>query len=191
MAELYRPDRFVAFDVETPNSANDRMSAIGIAVVENGAVTEEFSTLVDPEEHFDWFNVQLTGITPAMAAEAPNFAELWPVLEPYLSSGLLIAHNASFDMGVLAKCLAAYDILWKPTAEYACTVRMGRACFPGFPNHKLNTMCDHLGIELDHHRAGSDSRACAELMIRYLDRGMDVARFCRTYDMTRLRTLSR
>ena len=38
-------DKYVVFDVETPNSFNDRMSAIGIVVVEDGRIVEEFSTL--------------------------------------------------------------------------------------------------------------------------------------------------
>ena len=40
--------RYVVFDVETPNSRNDRMSAIGVVVVENGMVAEEWSALVNP-----------------------------------------------------------------------------------------------------------------------------------------------
>ena len=64
------PERYIAFDVETPNYANDRMSAIGITVVENDTIVDEFATLVNPESHFDYFNIQLTGITPEMAAEA-------------------------------------------------------------------------------------------------------------------------
>ena len=57
--------RYVAFDVETPNSRNDRMSAIGVTVIEDGEIAEEFYTLVNPETRFDPFNIQLTGITPA------------------------------------------------------------------------------------------------------------------------------
>ena len=56
--------RYIAFDVETPNFANDRMSAIGITVVEGGQIIGTYDTLVDPEEHFDRFNIRLTGITP-------------------------------------------------------------------------------------------------------------------------------
>lgn len=188
-AEL--PKRYIAFDVETPNYANDRMSAIGIAVVENGAIVDEFSTLVNPECRFDSFNVQLTGITPEMAAEAPTFLELWPTIEPLLSSGLLIAHNAPFDMGVLSKCLRAYGIRWLEAADYACTCQMGRCCCPELPNHKLNTLCDHFGIKLNHHQAGSDSRACGELMIRYLDQKLDIRRFRRNYDLLHTRTCNR
>ena len=77
--------RFVAFDVETPNRWNDRMSAIGITIVEDGEVVEEFYSLVDPEEPFDSFNVQLTGIDEQAVWGQPNFGELWPVIEPLMS----------------------------------------------------------------------------------------------------------
>lgn len=181
-------ERYIAFDVETPNYANDRMSAIGIAVVEGGRVVDEFSTLVNPESRFDYFNVQLTGITPEMAAKAPTFAELWPTIGPVLGSGVLLAHNAPFDMSVLAKCLRAYGIRWRESAVYACTCQMGRRCYPQLENHKLNTLCEFLDIRLDHHQAGSDSRACAELLLHYIAQGLDVSRFYRSYDLRGIRT---
>ena len=182
-------ERYVVFDVETPNARNDRMSAIGVTVVEGGEIVEELDTLVNPETYFNRFNIQLTGITPAMAEGAPAFDELWPALEPIFSSGLLVAHNAPFDMGVLAKCLRAYCVDWRDTADYACTVRMGRRCCPALPNHRLNTMCEYLSIPLDHHQAGSDSRACAEILIDCLDRGAEIAAFRREYDLINRRTI--
>ena len=92
-----------------------------------------------------------------------------------------MAHNAPFDMGVLAKCLRAYGIAWKPQADYACTCAMGRICYPNLPNHKLNTMSSHLGIDLCHHHAGSDSDACAGLLIDYIHKGLQVKNFVRRY----------
>ena len=136
-------DRYIAFDVETPNYANNRMSAIGVAVIENGEIADEFYSLVNPEAHFDRFNIELTGITPELAADAPAFPELWTELEGLMDSGLLVAHNAPFDMSVLAKCLRYYDIRWHPRVEYACTCRMGKRLLPQLPNHKLNTLCDY------------------------------------------------
>lgn len=176
---------YIIFDVETPNRWNNRMSAIGVAVVQNGKIVKELDTLVNPEAPFDRFNIQLTGITPKAAASAPTFGQLWPDLEPLFSSGLLVAHNATFDMGVLAKCLRDYGISWRTSADYACTVQMGRKCYPDLPNHKLDTLCRHLGIPLDHHRAGSDSRACASLLIDYQKHGLDPARFRRSYALLR------
>ena len=182
-------ERYVAFDVETPNARNDRMSAIGIAVIEDGEVVSSFSSLVDPEVHFDPFNIALTGITPEAVRTAPNFAELWPEIGPLLQSGMLLAHNAPFDLRVLSCCLDAYGIDAPRYFRYACTVQMGRRCYPELPNHKLDTLCRYRGIALDHHRADSDSLACARLLLDYEKYGLDPAPFLRVYDWWTRRTL--
>ena len=68
---------FVVFDVETPNHLNNRMSAIGITVVEDGAIKDEFFSLVNPETAFDYFNIRLTGISEETVRNAPTFPEVW------------------------------------------------------------------------------------------------------------------
>ena len=172
--------RYIVFDVETPNRYNNRMSAIGISVIEEGQITEEYFSYVDPETFFDTFNTELTGIDEETVSDAPTFPELWAEIEPLMSSGILLAHNAVFDLGVLKKCLHDYGIAWKPFAKYSCTVKMGRALLPGI-NHKLNTLCDYYGIALDHHQADSDSHACAEIFLKYLASGADERQFIRSY----------
>ncbi len=183
--------RFVAFDVETPNAANDRMSAIGVAVIEEGEIISTFSSYIDPEVHFDPFNVWLTGISADTVKDAPNFAALWPELGELLSSGILLAHNATFDLRVLACCLDAYGIDLPRYLTYACTVQMGRRCYPELPNHKLDTLCRYRGIALDHHKADSDSLACARLLLDYEKSGLDIAPFLRRYDWWTRKTLPR
>lgn len=64
-------------------------------------VGKEYFSLVDPEQSFDWFNTRLTGICEESIAGAPTFPQLWKQIEPLMSSGILVAHNASFDMCVL------------------------------------------------------------------------------------------
>lgn len=179
--------RYIACDVETPNYANNRISAIGVTVVERGEVVEQHDWLVNPEAQFAPFNVALTGITPEMVADKLTFPQLWQELEPLFNSGLLVAHNAPFDLSVLAKCLRDYGIVWRPSVHYACTCQMSRCLLPQLPNHKLNTLCDYLGLELDHHRAGSDSLACGEILLHHLRSGADMRPFIRTYDLLQIR----
>lgn len=181
--------KYTVFDVETPNHMNDRMSAIGITVIEDGEIVNEYYTLVDPDTYFDSFNVALTGITPEAVIGKPNFPALWAEIEPIMSGGILVAHNAPFDMSVLSKCLRAYGVEWKEYASYACTCQMSRSLLPNLPDHKLNTISGYLGIELDHHNAASDSRACGEILRYCMSIGADVSRFVRLYDMRRFRTL--
>lgn len=175
--------RYIVFDVETPNSANNRISAIGITVIEQNMIVDSFFSYVDPETHFDAFNTRLTGISAKTVQGAPNFAALWEKLGTLMDSGLLVAHNAVFDLGVLKKCLHDYHITWKPTVKYLCTVQSGRRILPGM-SHSLNVLCAHYGIALDHHQADSDSRACAEILLRYLESGEDVNKFIRTYRLS-------
>ena len=174
-------ERYVAFDVETPNAQNRRISAIGVSVIENGQIVQELYTLVDPQTHFDPFNIALTGITPEMVRGQPDFSALWQLLKPMLEESILVAHNAPFDLRVLASCLHDYRIDWKPEAAYLCTCQMGRKAYPYLPNHKLNTLCDHLRLDLDHHNAGSDSRACALLLLNYFEKGLHPEPFLRSY----------
>ena len=128
------------------------------------------------------FNTQLTGIDSEAVLGAPTFDELWPRIEPLLSSGVLAAHNAAFDMSVLKKCLRGYGIQWQPRVKGLCTVTMGRRLLPGV-SHRLNDLCTYYGIDLAHHRADSDSLACARILIRYMESGADPARYFRTYVM--------
>ena len=182
-------DTYVAFDVETPNSRNDRISAIGVVVVENGEQTTHFYTLVDPQTQFDAFNIRLTGITPRMVRGKPTFPVLWTLLRPLLEKGILCAHNAPFDLSVLGHCLRDYGIDWMPQRDYVCTCRMGRRLVPQLPNHRLDTMAAWLGLPLDHHNALSDTRACAGLLQYYLRQG-DLSAFRSRYDFSALRTVS-
>lgn len=183
--------RYIVFDTETPNARNDRMSQIGVCIVENGAVTRSFGSLVNPECGFDAFNISLTGISPAAVRGKPCFAALWEDgLGEMLSGGVLAAHNAPFDMAVLAKCLAHYGIAWRPRAEYIDTVRLARAVFPELPNHRLDTVAGYLGIELNHHDAASDAMACARILIESERRGAALDSFVRGYDLAARRTVA-
>ncbi len=180
--------RYICFDVETPNRYNRRMSSIGICAVEGERIIGEFYTLVDPEEPFDPFNIALTGIDPREAAKAPNFAGLWRRISRVMESGLLVAHNAQFDMSVLSKCLRDYGISAGST-KYLCTCRMSQRVMPDMCDHKLDTVCRELKIPLDHHNALSDARGCAKILIHMLKCGADPERFIRPYDLSTAKTL--
>ena len=177
-------NRFIVFDTETPNCRNDSICSIGITVVEDGRIVDERYDLVDPEARFDVFNVQLHGISPEMVRYEKNFPVLWEELAPIMDSGVLVAHNASFDLGVLSKLFRRYGMRRQPD-PYLCTVQLGRICIPAAPNHKLNTLCDLLGIALDHHNAASDSHACAELLCRYLNLGLLAENYVKYWDYSK------
>lgn len=184
-------ERFIAFDVETPNHENSRMSALGITVIDDREITQKLYFTINPGTYFDLFNIELTGITPESVADSPNFAAVWEQTEHIFRSGILVAHNAPFDMSVLSKCLRDYRIPQIRCLEYACTCRMARRFYPELQNHKLDTLCRHLGISLLHHNAMSDSVACAEIFLDCISKGADPYDFVKNYDVLLCKTFKK
>jgi DNA polymerase III subunit epsilon len=159
----------VAIDFETANEARTSACSIGLAWIENGRVTATEEHLIRPREmRFLSMNVAIHGIRPDDVRDAPSFAELWPDLAPRFDGALVLAHNASFDLSVLRYTLAESGLPW-PACDYLCTVTLSRKAWPELPSHRLNTLAEHLAIDLDHHNAGSDARACAEIALAAAD----------------------
>ena len=159
-----RAPSFVALDFETANYSHDSPCALGLVVVEKGAVVEERSWLIAPEVEFETFHIGVHGIRPIDVAGEPCFEELWFELEPYLAGRLLAAHNAAFDRAVLLQTCETYGIQFDPP-ETLCTWRLTRGLYR-FKDYKLPTVCEAFGIPLNHHEAASDARACAEIVLR-------------------------
>jgi len=160
---------FTYFDVETPNRKNDRISSMGIIHVVDGVTVHEGTYLVNPEVPFDSFNIELTGITPSMVKGKPTLGALWPELEGYFTNAIIVAHNATFDLGVLTKTLVHYGYP-RPTFNYICTLDKARRDLK-LRRNSLDYLCATLGILMErHHEALSDARACQGIFYYLVER---------------------
>ncbi|MCB7130303.1 MAG: 3'-5' exoribonuclease [Candidatus Brocadiales bacterium] len=156
----------VAIDFETANSKRLSVCAMGVAVVEEQKIVERASWLIRPPElYFDPYNTYIHGITESDVADKPEFNELWGDIRQYFQGGLLIAHNASFDISVLRHVLDEYDIAY-PSFRYLCTRAIAKRAWPRLLSYSLDTVSDHLGITFKHHDAEEDAVACAEVALR-------------------------
>ena len=181
--ELAYKGKITAFDFETPNRNADRACSIGVTVIERERITGSFEYLMDPETYFDDICISVHGITPADVEGAPCFPEVWEKIRYHFETGLVIAHNAGFDLRVLRQLCIHYGIAC-PDLRYADTLAISRAVLGRtVPNHKLGTLCGCFGIELDAHHAGSDSYGCAALYLRMLEKAGDLDRFEKIYRM--------
>jgi len=165
---------FITIDFETATSSGDSPCEIGLTFVRDGKIVNTYSRLIRPlGNRYDYWNVQVHGITPGETEFEPSFDELWPELEPMLAGRFLVAHNASFDFSVLRKTLQGYRLGF-PSLLYSCSVQMSKKVWTGLPRYDLKTLCRHHGINLRHHRAEADSLATAQLCLRaFEDAGID------------------
>ncbi|MCI6831019.1 MAG: 3'-5' exoribonuclease [Clostridiales bacterium] len=171
--------RICVFDVETPNSNSDRICSIGLLLLENGVETDSFYSVVNPETHFDLYNMGVNDITPDQAEISPTFPQIWEKIQPFFKNTLLVAHNAPYDISVLKKTFSFYGLPELPVS-YACTLNMSKQMYPEFCSHALNVLCDEFHIELDHHNAESDTRACAKILLKMLEDGLDLSAHIKT-----------
>lgn len=155
---------FVALDFETANSSRASACAVGVAVVRNGRVAEHGSALINPEADFDHYNIAVNGIGPDDVADAPTFAELWPQLSALLTGQVVVTHVATFDLGVLRQSVARYELLGID-AEAMCSWRLAKRAWKSYPSYGLAYLSGELGLDLDHHEAGSDAAACAGVVL--------------------------
>lgn len=162
---------YTAVDVETPNRNNDSICSIGVVHMEYGTPVYKREFLVQPEEHFDHFNVRIHGIKPRMVKDAPIFPEVWDEIAHFFD-GVVVAHNAPFDLGAIAKMLCRYGIDM-PEVSYACSLRKARRHLPKevCGSHKLDDLSRGLNIPLErHHDALDDALASALIMEWLIDR---------------------
>lgn len=156
---------FVAIDFETANYKMNSACSVAVVEARGGKLRNAYHSLIKPPGAFDARNIEIHGITPTMVRDQPDFAQVWEELRPFLEGRVVVAHNASFDMGVLRGALAEYS-LSAPQFWHLCTVRIARKVWPSLANHKLNTLGAYFRIPFRHHDAMEDARVCAEIALR-------------------------
>ncbi len=158
---------FVVFDIETTGfyPGIDQITEIGAVRIERGEITGRFSTFVNPGRPIPEKIVKLTGITDAMVHDAPGIETVLPEFLEFAKDAVLVAHNASFDVGFIRYYAAKQGLRTDNTI--LDTLQLARFMFPELEHHRLNTLAKHLGVSLEkHHRAVDDSAATAEILLK-------------------------
>lgn len=158
--------KFIAIDFETANSERSSPCEIGLVKVEDFKIVDKKSFLIRPKDnYFDFYNTFLHGIDESTVENEPEFDVIYNRFKSDFESYPIIAHNASFDISVLRHTLDLYEIEY-PETYYSCTYQMSREAIKGLFSFKLDSVCNHYGIKLNHHRALSDAEACAGIAIK-------------------------
>lgn len=156
---------FTSIDFETANRQTHSACSVAMTIVRNSEIVDEYYSLIQPETWFDRINTRIHGIQENDVIDAPKFPEVWRDLQQFFSADqLVVAHNMPFDKRILSGTLSHYGLMI-PDFRTLCTVRSSRALLKSLPNHKLNTVADYYGIQLNHHHALDDARACAQILL--------------------------
>ena len=162
---------FVVIDIETTGLKPGPAVITEIAAVRvaEGRLTAEFHTLVNPGRKVPAAITRLTGITDDMLNDQPRIDTVFPQLHAFLSSSVIVAHNADFDVSFLN--FDARRVLSAPLLNPSlCTLRLARRLLSGLRSRSLDAVAAHLGVACpDRHRALGDARITAEVFLILLE----------------------
>lgn len=151
-----QPLAFVDLETTGTSASTDRITEIGIVLVDENGV-REWSQLVQPQMRIPVFIEQMTGITNQMVKKAPPFAEVANEVNELLNGRLFIAHNARFDYGFLKNEFKRIGLSFQP--QVLCTVKLSRALFPQYHRHNLDSLIERHELTVtDRHRALADAQ---------------------------------
>lgn len=165
---------FICFDIETTGlSANrDKITEIGAVKVENGQITDTFSTFANPGMPIPAKITELTGITDAMVKDAPSQSEAVSAFLEFAGDNVLVAHNAPFDTSFIRKACENMNREYNYTS--IDTVAISRAILTDIKNCKLDTVAKYLRLgDFNHHRATDDAEMLARIFINLCTRLKD------------------
>ncbi len=180
---------FVAIDVETANADMASICQIGLVMYENGILSGEWKTYVDPEDYFDSINISIHGIDEFVVKNAPKFPELVGMLRSYLEDKVVDCHT-HFDRVAMHQATQRYGIsalecTWLDSARGAR--RTWKEC--AWKGYGLNNVCKILGYDFKHNDALEDAKATAHILIADTNEtGLDIdgwlKRVCQPIDPT-------
>ncbi|HET7522003.1 MAG TPA: PolC-type DNA polymerase III [Bacillales bacterium] len=159
-------ETYVVFDVETTglSAVYDKIIELAAVKVKNGEIIDRFERFANPHQSLSQTTVDLTGITDDMVENAPEIEDVLKAFHEFTGDGILVAHNASFDMGFLNVGYRhiGFEKAANPVVD---TLELGRFLYPELKNHRLDTLCKKFNIDLEqHHRAIYDAEATGYLL---------------------------
>jgi DNA polymerase-3 subunit epsilon len=160
--------RIVSIDFETANYSDASICAAGIAVFDEGNLTESIYWLVRPPKGHGYFRpdfIEIHGLTWFDVQAAPEFPAIAPqLLERLTSADFVVAHNAWFDRRKLTGTLEHFGLSCPPL-NWVCTLQLSRRVWPELPDHRLETLAAQINHSFEHHHAQGDAEAAGRAML--------------------------
>jgi DNA polymerase-3 subunit epsilon len=161
------PLDFTAIDFETANSSSASACSVGLVKVRDGRVVDRAGWLIKPpigHDSFTEWNTRIHGIMAVDVVNALLWSEQLPDLVAFADGDHLVAHNASFDMGVInAACVASF--VPTPSFSYLCSLQVARKTYH-LDSYRLPVAAMAAGFEdFTHHDALADAEACAAIIV--------------------------
>lgn len=157
--------RFVAIDVETANADMASICAVGAAIFEQGRLSSEWYSLINPEDHFDAINVSIHGINEGMVSGAPVYRAVSDTIERLLCDATVVTHT-HFDRVAVHQAARRWSID-PPRCFWLDSARVARRTWVDCAKsgYGLADVCRRIGYKFQHHNALEDAKAAGHVLL--------------------------
>lgn len=182
-----KESNYVIFDVETTGTSAvyNKLIQVAASKMYKGNVIDSFNMFIDPGHRLSQFTVSLTKITDDIIKEnAVPLEEVLKAFQKFCEGSILVAHNATFDMGFMNVNYRRYNLpeITQPVID---TLEFSRNINPDIKRHGLGPLTKRFNIVLDnHHQADADAQATGHLLFLFLEKAYD------QYQITDLKSLN-
>jgi len=162
---------YVVFDLETTGTRPgvSRIVEIGAVRMRGFEAVDEFERLVDPGVAMPATITRITGLETRDLRGAPRIERVLPEFLEFAAGAVLVAHNASFDVGFVDAELSRLRGR-RLAAPVLDTVMLARRLLAGrLPRMNLGTLAERFDTEVRPcHRALPDAQATGEVLAALL-----------------------
>ena len=164
---------FIVFDTETTGlhpSQGDQIVQIGAVRIVNGRILsgESFNRIVNPGRPIPAESIQFHGITDDMARDKPPLSVVLPQFRTFAADGVLVAHNAAFDLKFLR--MREHEAGVRFDNPVLDTMMLSNFLDGPDVGHSLDAICDRLGIEItERHTALGDAIVTAAVLLHQIE----------------------
>jgi len=164
------------FDTETTGldlRRGDTLMSIGACRILNGRLLAQdaYDQFINPGRPVPPESTQIHGISDIDVAEAPPAEVALPHFRNFVGHGILVAHNAAFDLMAINQHAEAAGVHFDmPVLD---TLLLSRALDPSFEDHGLDALAARFQLSFapgSRHSALGDARVTAELLLQLLPR---------------------
>lgn len=157
--------KYVIVDIETANPNITSICQIAIVTYENGQITDQWHTLINPKTEFHYMNVAIHGIDERTVKNAPTLSDVADTIKAKFADNIICSYGA-FDRSSLTR------IFPELTNQWLDIVRVVRRSwnqeFAKY-GYGLASMASALKIkQSNHHDALDDVLVAGEILIKAL-----------------------
>ena len=166
---------FIVLDVETANADYASICSIGVARFDGGQISDEWYSLVDPNDEFSAVNTRIHGIDAEVVRGAPSYQDLAGTLNRMLDHAVVVSHGP-FDRVAISRAAARWTVS-PPACTWLDSATVTRRTWAQFVRrgYGLANVCEHIGYEFQHHDALEDAKAAGQVVLAAIEEtGRDI-----------------